>query len=40
MKLPSDFDIFSAFTCSIPECIQWLAKVQPHAASDWARSFS
>ena len=38
--LPSDFDIFSASSSTIPLCIQIRASGTPRAASDWAISFS
>ena len=38
--LPSDFDIFSAASCSIPLCIHSRASGLPRAASVCAASFS
>ena len=41
LTLPSDFDIFSPPTVTIPTCIHALASgAPPECASDWAISFS
>ena len=39
-KFPSDFDIFLLSIFKNALCIQYLEKVFPFAASDWAISFS
>ena len=38
--LPTDFDIFSSSSWTIPLCIQIRARGTPRAASVWAISFS